>query len=882
MWRKLFGGAERRRALKGLDQEIHDHIDREVEVNLARGMTPDEARRQARLAFGNVTLVQEDARAAWTIRALEQSRQDVRYALRTLRKSPGFALVTILTLSFGIGANTAIYTLIDALMLRSLPVPHPDRLLQISMTAGGARESINSDSLSYPVVRVLAEQRDLFEGVGGFSTFTFDAGPPDNVRRTPGAFVTGAFYEAMGLVPAAGRLFTPADDQRVAPLVAVITYGFWERAFARDPRIIGQPYVVNGRPVTIVGVTPPGFTGAHVGWVADLTLPASAVAQVRPELSSLLGPGNIWLRVLARPRSGTSLEQATAALTVRWPQLSPAGVAPTFTAERRAGIETARFTLRPGATGWTNLRDLFRRPLYVLMTLVGLVMLIACANVAGLLLARATTRQKEIAIRLALGAGRGRIVRQLLTESMLLSLASGVLGLYLAGFLSRYLVDVLSTGPLQVTFDLRATSQILAFVLVLAVATALVFGLAPAWQATARRQIDGLRGATGHSLRGRLLPAVVAAQVALCLMLLIGAGLFIQTLHNLRSVNAGFDHDGVLIVDVAGKRPLTFYQEALDTLERLPGVVAASVSTNTPLSGAGWSEKVTIDGRTQEREPAFVAVSPKYLETLGVALRRGRMFSASDQGPRATVAIVNERFAERYFSRQDPLGQHFTATVGQPEVDLEIVGVVSDVIANDLRAAAPPTVYVPYFQVQVMSQNFSTLQVRATGSLALLSDAIRRALQGQMAGTPVEVRLLSAQVDSASVRERLVTTLATGLGIVALALASIGLYGLLACNVAARSKEIGIRVALGAKPRNVIMLVLRQGVGLVIAGLVIGVAGAAALSRLVEGMLFGLTPLDPMTFITVSALLAAVALVASGIPARRATRVDPLVSIRAE
>jgi predicted permease len=300
------------------------------------------------------------------------------------------------------------------------------------------------------------------------------------------------------------------------------------------------------------------------------------------------------------------------------------------------------------------------------------------------------------------------------------------------------------------------------------------------------------------------------------------------------------------------------------------------------LSGAGWSEKVTIDGRTQEREPAFLAVSPKYFDTLRVALRRGRVFSASDQGSRATVAIVSERFAERYFPGKDPLGQHFTATVGEPEADLEIVGVAADVIANDLRAAPPPTVYVPYFQVQVMSQNFSTLQVRAAGPMAPLVDVIRRELQGRMAGTPVEVRLLSTQVDSASVRERLVTTLASGLGVVALVLAAVGLYGLLAYNVAARSKEIGIRVALGAKPRNVITLVLRQGVRLVVTGILIGLAGAAALSRLVEGMLFGLTPLDPMTFVVVSGLLAAVALLASGIPARRATRVDPLVSIRAE
>ena len=882
MWRKLFGGAGRRRALKGLDEEIHDHIDREVEVNIARGMSPDEARRQARLAFGNVSLAQEDARAAWTIRWLEQTRQDVRYALRTLRRSPGFAAVAVLTLSLGIGANTAIFTLIDALMLRSIPVVRPGQLLQISMTPGGARESINSDSLSYPVVRVLSEQRDLFDAVGGFSTFTFDAGPPENVRRTQGAFVTGAFYETMGLQSAAGRLLTREDDQGNAPPVAVITYGYWERAFARDPRIIGQSYLVNGRAVSIVGVSPAGFTGAHVGWIADITLPVSAVPHVRPELSTLLGPGNIWLRVLARPRSGISFEQVAAALTLRWPQLSPAAIGPTFTPERRVGIESARFALRPGATGWTNLRELFRRPLYLLMTLVALVMLIACANVAGLLLARATTRQKEIAIRLALGAGRGRIVRQLLTESVLLSLVGSLVGLYLAGFLSRYLVAVLSTGPLQVTFDLGVTSQILAFTLALAVATAMVFGLAPAWQATTRGQVDGLKSGVGHSLRGKLLPSVVAAQVALCLMLLVGAGLFIRTLQNLRAVNAGFEHEGVLLVDVAGKRPVTFYSEAVEILQRLPGVVSASVSTNTPLSGAGWSEKVTIDGRTQEREPAFLAVSPSYFETLRIPLLRGRAFSAGDQGPRATVAIVNEAFARRYFPRQDPLGHHFAATVAQPEADLEIVGVVSNVIANDLRTAPPPTVYVPYFQVQVMSQNFSSLQVRAAGSLTTLADAIRRELQPRMPGTPVEVRSLSAQVDSASVRERLVTTLASGLGVVALVLAAVGLYGLLAYSVAARSKEIGIRVALGAQPRNVITLVLRQGVGLVVVGILMGLAGAAALARLVEGMLFGLAPLDPMTFAAVSGVLAAVAFAASCIPARRATRVDPLVSIRTE
>jgi predicted permease len=882
MWRKLVGGAWRRRALDGLDEEIRAHLEQEVEVNVARGLSVEEARRQARIAFGNLALVREDSRAAWRWSWQEHLRQDVRYALRTLRKSSGFAAVAVLTLALGIGANTAIFTLIDALLLRALPVPSPGALLQVSMTPGDARESQLSESLSYPAVRVLADQRDIFAGVGGFSTFTFDAGRSDNMRKTDGAFVTGAFFEAMGVVPAAGRLLTREDDEVSAPLAAVITDRYWERAFARDPRIIGQPYRVNGRAVSIVGVTPPGFTGAHVGWVADITLPVSAVAQVRPELVTLLGPGNIWLRVLARPRAGVSLAQAAEALKLRWPELSQAAIAPTFAAERRAGITNARFTLRPGSTGWTNLRDLFRQPLYVLMTLVGLVMLIACANVAGLLLARGTARRKEIAIRLALGAGRGRLVQQLFTESLMLSLGGAVLGMYVAGFLSRYLVDLLATGPLKLTFDLTVTWHILAFMAALSLATSVLFGLAPAWQATARKPVDALKAVSGLPLRGRLLPFVVTAQVALCLVLLVGAGLFVQTLRNLQSLKTGFEHQGVLLVDVAGQRPLSFYKDALDVVRTVPGVMSASVATNTPLSGAGWSEKVTIDGVTQERELSFLAVSPLYFQTLGTPIVRGRDFGATDEGSVARVAIVNETFARRYFPKRDPIGSHFAASVARASVDLEIVGIVSDVIGNDLRAAPPATVYVPYFQVQVMSQNFSSLQVRISGPAAPLADAIRRELQPRMSGTPVEVRSLTAQVDSASVRERLVTSLATGLGVVALALAAIGLYGLLAYSVATRTREIGIRVALGANSLGVVTLVLRQGARLALSGIAIGVVAAAALSRFVDGMLFGLTPLDPATFVGVSVLLATTAFLASCIPARRAMRVDPIISIRAE
>jgi putative ABC transport system permease protein len=338
----------------------------------------------------------------------------------------------------------------------------------------------------------------------------------------------------------------------------------------------------------------------------------------------------------------------------------------------------------------------------------------------------------------------------------------------------------------------------------------------------------------------------------------------------------------VLLVDVAGQRPRAFYHEALETVRRIPGVLSASVSTNTPLSGGGWSEKVTIDGVTQERDPSFLAVSPQYFETLHTAVLRGRDFSSSDEGSAARIAIVNETFARRYFPQRDPIGSHFSASLTKPSVDLEIVGVVSDVIGNDLRDAAPATVYVPYFQVQVMSQNFSSLQVRVSAPTAPIADAIRRELQPRMPGTPVEIRPLTAQFNSASVRERLLTSLATGLGVVALVLVAIGLYGLLAYSVASRTREIGIRVALGANPLGVISLVFRQGAVLVLPGIALGIVVAAALSRFVGGLLFGLTPRDPATLVGVSLLLASIAFLASCVPARRATKVDPLISIKAE
>ena len=416
----------------------------------------------------------------------------------------------------------------------------------------------------------------------------------------------------------------------------------------------------------------------------------------------------------------------------------------------------------------------------------------------------------------------------------MLSLGSAVLGIYFAQFLSRYLVDLLATGPLTVTFDLTATSHVLAFTVALSLATTVLFGLVPAWQATARRPVDALKTLSGIALRGRLLPSVVTAQVALC-RVLVGAGLFIQTLRNLQALKTGFEHQGVLLIDVAGQRPRSFYKDALDIVRRLPGVMSASVSTNAPLSGAGWSETVTIDGVTQEREPSFLAVSAQDFQTLQTPILRGRDFAETDEGRLARIAIVNQTFSRRYFRKPDPIGSRFSASLATPSVDLEIVGIVSDVIGNNLERRHRPRCMCRIFRFKVMSQNFSSLQVRVDGPSESLANAIRRELQPRMPGTPVEIRSLTAQVDSASVRERLVTSLSAGLGVVALVLAAIGLYGLLAYSVATRTREIGIRVALGANPLGAIALVLRQGARLALVGIAIGIVAAEALSRFVDG-----------------------------------------------
>jgi predicted permease len=843
--------------------------------------------------LGNLTRAAEEARTVWTWTWLEQLFADGRYAFRTMRHNPGFTTTVALSLALGIGANTAIFSLIDALMLRWLPVRNPQELVQLKL---GSRVAAAppGESFSNAIVAALADQKDIFSNVGGFSGALFDAGLRGSVSRVPGAWVTGGYYETLGLSPELGRLLGPEDDRPGAPPVAVISHGYWERQFAADPDAIGRSIPLDGVPVTIVGVSPRGFRGANAAAAADITMATAALSQLEPAYAGLLGPGNFWLIALARPRSGVSVSQAQAHLSAIWPQLSERAISTDWPATRRKEMAQLSFELAPGGTGYTFLREQFSKPLMVLMAVTGLVLLIACANAASLLLARANARQREISVRLAIGAGRWRIIRQLLTESTLLSVLGAALGVFLAWTTSRLLIDLLSggrlAGPFPIVFDLTPNWHILGFAAAVAIANGILFGLVPAVQTTAVGGSAVVKEDTRSTRsRSRILSSLVAFQVALSLLLLVGAGLFARTFQNLLATDPGFRREGVLLVDLDGQREgyrdarlVTFYRGLLDRVRQTPGVMSASISSHTPLSGATWSEAVMPKGQPlpQRDNAVFIAAGPGFFATMQTPLISGREFDEHDQGS-PNVAIVNQAFVARFFPNQNPLGQYLSATVSRPPSDLQIVGVVKDVATRSLRRTAGPTVYVSYFQ-RKPGTDALVVRAAAAGSLSEVSAAILKQLQPRFSNTALEVVPLNDQVRRTLLQERLLANLAGGFGVLGLALAGVGLYGLLGYSVVRRTREIGIRMALGAQRRSVLWIIGRRALGLVAVGVAIGLPVAWAASRGLQAMLFGLTPTDPVVIAGAVVLLAIAAMMAAYFPARRAMRVDPTIALRHE
>jgi putative ABC transport system permease protein len=856
-----------------LTDELRFHLQKLMEEKVAQGVTPEEARYAALRELGGVEQIKEECRDMWKVSLIEDFLQDMRYGFRQLRRGPGFTAVAALALGLGIGANTAVFSVINGVLLRPLPYPEPDRLvwlwpasLRTGQVFGGAISA--PDFLDYRARSAAFEHLAAFMRIDSALT---GSGEPE---RVPLALVSAGFFETLGIKPVLGRTISPDDEEVQWPQVVVLSYGLWQARFGGDPNIVGKTINLDGKGMTIVGVMPAGFQFPKEALLWNPLPFKFAEMQVRRFH---------FIRAIGRLKPGVSIGQAQAEMTslcLTLEKLYPDsntsyGVKPVLLKERLVG------DMRPTLT--------------LLMTSVGFVLLIACANVAHLLLARATARQKEIAVRSSLGASGGRLMRQLLTESVLLGLLGGAFGVLLAvgGLRALIAMNVVNIPRLdQVHLDLRA----LAFTAALSILTGIVFGLAPARRASKLEVTETLKeggrsGSPGCSHQ-RLHHALVAAEVAISLVLLIGAGVLIHSFARLQNVDPGFNPTGVISVQVSWPatsrsdlpKGAVFFSQLLKRLQALPGVQYAGLISELPLSGQDNDTYFTIEGRppvepSNRPDEDQRLVSSDYFKAMGIPLIQGRYFSESDNESAPKVVIVNRSFASKYFSNQNPLGQHLTIDRGEP-FRCQIVGVVGDVRHHALASRPSPAMYVPY--AQSPSDHTNVVIRSRTPRLALLAE-VKYAVQALNKDIPVYGIHSMDELVSGSVAEPRFRTLLLGtFAAIALILAAAGIYGVMSYSVTQRTHEIGVRVALGAERRDVMRLVLGQELVWVLAGITVGLAVALALAGLITSLLYQVRPIDPLSFVGIPIILAAVALLASYIPARRALKVDPTVALRYE
>jgi len=841
--------------------------------------------------------------------------QDLRFGVRMMLKHKILTIVAVLSLALGIGANTAIFSLIDALSLRMLPVAEPQRLALF--TIAGQR---SEDVFPYPLYQQFRDRNRSFSGViaaAGARRMRMTVSESEGggrVEPARGEMVSGNFFSVLGAPAALGRTLTEDDDRAGnQQAVAVISYGFWQRRFGGDPAAVGKRITLDNAPFTIIGVAPPKFFGFEVGGNADLWFPLQMAGD-----QALSNRDGSWLIVMGRLRPEANATQARAEMDVIFQQELAEDAARHATrsdakwteAERRDFLDR-HIELQPGGAGWTPLRDMFKKPLYILMTVVVLAQLIACANVTNLLLARAVARRKEIAVRLAVGAGRFRLMRQLLTESMALTFLGAAPGLLFAQWSAHLSLTFLPQYNGPITINLALNTRVLGFTLAASLLTGLLAGLAPALRATRLDLASSLKEQVSDSNAGRtrlpLNKILVVAQVALSLFLLVGAGLFVRSLGNLKNLDAGFDRENVTLFeldlgpDYPVDRRITLYKQLLERLEALPGARAASFSSYSLLSGISQSMKASVEGYTPPPDEDMFCkqlwVTPQYFATMGIPLLRGRDFGPQDELPinesaapvskRPLVAVINQTMARQFFGDDNPIGKRIRFP-GYPDKNsepFEIVGVVKDAKFLSLREKAPRITYFPFLQ---MPNEFgSAFQLRAIGDPAGLAAAIRRIVQEldpkiQTLG----LRTMNDVVNDSLAQERFVAQLAGFFSLFALLLACIGLYGVMSYTVTRRTREIGVRMALGAQGGDVLRMVLRETTLLVVAGLAVGLAAALVTAKLIESalsdLLFGLAATDPLTIALAALLLLAVAALAGWLPARRAARVDPMVALRHE
>ena len=892
------------RVERELDEELRYHLEHLVDDYVAAGMSPEDARDAARREMGAIEQSKEECRDARGVALVDSVRRDLTYAVRALRKSRGFSAVAILSLALGIGANTAIFTLWNGLLRSPLPrVQHPDQLVMLSNPGDAGSWSGRTDGprswLTYGEFEQMRDHVEAFSGVmasqSGLSTWQvrFDDGAWEDAS---GRFVSGGFFEVLGVGPAIGRVFTPAEDRTDAPYV-VISHDYWQRRFGGRSDVLGKTIVFRKAALTITGVAARGFIGETSGQQPDFWLPLRMQPIVLPDKDRLHDTPpikNMWLHVFGRLKPDRTPAQAGAQANAVFQAGLESFYGAAASGERRRQLLDQRLVISDGSRGASTTRREFSQSLTALLAAVGVVLLIACANLANLLLARGAARKPEIALRLSLGASRRRIIRQLVTESLVLAAAGGVAAIAVASVLHPALVHMVATADedFRMTFELDPVVSI--FLVSATIAAALLFGVLPAWQATKtdagaslKEQSRGAIGSFRQMRSGRLL---VSLQLALSLPLLVGAGLLARTVYNLQRADLGFPAERLLLVRVdlreagAETRRESLRRELLDEIRRIPGVRAATFSQLGIFSGGESTATIAVEGYTpkgdRDRGSALDVVGPGYFSTLGVPISLGRELLDSDRAGTPAVCAINEAFAKQFFDGRNPIGMRITPVFADDPTPCHVVGVTKNARAQTLRGNVVPRYFVPASH-QPSAATMPTFLIRTATDAAPVMGAVRKTVQRVDAALPILLSTtIEEQMAPLTAQDRTTAQLAVVFGCVALALAAIGLYGILAYGVARRTGEIAIRIALGAQAGRVISMILGETVGLVSAGLLLGGGLAYAVSRLIGSRLYGVAPQDPLTLALATGLLLVVALSAAYLPAQRASRLDPMAALR--
>jgi predicted permease len=907
MWRKLF----RRRMVReqDLEREIESHLQMAIGDRMERGEAAHSASVSAQREFGNVGLVKEVTRDMWGWTSLDRLRQDVGYATRVLRKSTGFACVAILSIALGVGANTAIFSVIDAVMLKSLPVQDPNQLVVVGDSTRVGSVSIgagSTDTFSYPFYERFRTQNGVFSDVYAsgrseqLDVALGGAQPSGNAmdQNPRGRMVTGNFFSVLGVTALIGRTFTAQETQVAgsAPVV-VISYGYWERQFGRNPAIIGQNLTINRFPFTVIGVAPREFFGDVVGAPTDIWIPITMEAQANPGHDYLKAVNVSWLILMGRLKPGISQQQAAARVRVLAVQILKEQFQSIESGEGLREMLKQQIGISSGAKGLSRLRAEFSMPLMALMGIVGLVLLICCSNVANLQLARAVSRGREMGLRIALGAGPGRLVRQLMTESLLLALAGGALGLLFASWGGDLLVKLESQSTVM-PIDTHLDARVLLFTALISIASGIMFGLAPAWKTTRLEVVSSLKTTKSGQADGftrAFSKLLIVSQVAFSVVLTVLAGLFLRTLVNLENVNVGYSRDGLMLAEIdtgaGGYQDAQVNQLCRDLLARvgqIPGVQSLSVSENGLFSGTDSASDAQVEGFTgtkvADRTNSSDHIGPNYFQVVGTPLLAGRGIGSEDTETTPKVVVINETMARFYFPHSNPIGRHIFNGEGKDRVAYTIVGVVRDVKQGDLRKPAPRRFYTALYQHPLSDPiALVNLEIRTSARAGNIAQAVRRAIQAVNPSLPI-LSLKSADdlIGGDLTQERMIAKLSGFFGILALSLAAIGLYGVMSYITARRTMEIGIRFALGAARSNVMSMVLKDTLRLVAAGLAIGIIASGLIARLFSNGFFGLASFDPLTSISAACAITIAALIAAYLPAWRASRVYPMVALRQE